>query len=62
MSKHCFADEEVIELSKNPNGKRVSNKGITYEQSFKDHFVDAYEEGTHGQERSLSKPGLIPRS
>jgi hypothetical protein len=50
MSKHCFTDEEVMELSKNPNVKRVSNKGITYEQSFKDHFVKSYEEGRLARE------------
>jgi len=50
MSKHCFTDEEVRELSKNPNVKRVSNKVITYEQSFKEHFVAAYESGVLARE------------
>ncbi|MFP4187471.1 MAG: HTH domain-containing protein [Acholeplasmataceae bacterium] len=50
MSKHCFTDEQVMELSKNPNVERVSNKGITYERSFKDHFLESDEAGKSARE------------
>jgi len=53
MSKHFFTDEEVRELSKNPNVERVSNKGITYKQSIKDHFVESDEEGKSAKEISI---------
>jgi hypothetical protein len=45
MGLYYFTDEQVMELSKNPNVKRVSIKGITYQESFKDYFIEAYEKG-----------------
>jgi hypothetical protein len=50
MRRYYFTDEEVMELSKNPNVKRVTNKVITYEQSFKEHVVRAYESGVLARE------------
>jgi transposase len=45
MGIHYFTDEQVIELSKNPNVKHVSNKSITYQESFKEHYLEAYSQG-----------------
>lgn len=45
MGVYYFTDEQVIEISKNPNVKHVSNKGITYQASFKEYFIEAYEKG-----------------
>ena len=45
MGIKYFTDEQVKELSKNSNIRNVSNKGITYQQSFKEHFINEYERG-----------------
>jgi hypothetical protein len=45
MGLYYFTDEQVIELSKNPNVKHVSNKSITYQESFKEHYLEAYSQG-----------------
>lgn len=45
MGIYYFTEEQVMELSKNPNVKRVSIKGITYQESFKEHFIEAYAKG-----------------
>ena len=38
MGVNYFTDEQVEELRKNPYVKKVSEKGITYEESFKESF------------------------
>ncbi len=45
MGLYYFTDEQVIELSKNPNVKHVSNKSITYQETFKEHYLEAYSQG-----------------
>lgn len=45
MGLYYFTDEQVIELSKNPNVKHVSNKSITYQESFKEYYLEAYSQG-----------------
>ena len=45
MGIKYFTDEQVKEMSKNSNIKNVSNKGITYQQSFKEHFINEYNRG-----------------
>jgi len=45
MGLYYFTDEQVIELSKNPNVKHVSNKSITYQESFKAYYLEAYSQG-----------------
>lgn len=50
MGVYYFTDEQVIELSKNANVKHVSIKGITYQESFKEHFIEAYANGKTAQE------------
>jgi hypothetical protein len=50
MGLYYFTDEQVIELSKNPNVKHVSNKSITYQESFKECFIEAYEKGKTARE------------
>lgn len=39
MGIYYFTDEQVKELSRNPNVKNVTNKSITYQNSFKEHFI-----------------------
>ena len=39
MSKKIFSEKEINELSKNKYVKKVSQKGITYTNEFKLHFV-----------------------
>lgn len=45
MGVNYFTDEQVEELRKNPNVKNVSNKAITYEESFKELFLNDYQNG-----------------
>ena len=45
MSVICFTEEQIEELRKNPYVKRVSEKGITYEEEFKERFMAEYESG-----------------
>lgn len=45
MSKKTFSEKEINELSKNKYVKRVSQKGITYTNEFKLHFIAEYEMG-----------------
>ena len=45
MSKKIFSEKEINELSKNKYVKRVSQKGITYTNEFKLHFIAEYEMG-----------------
>jgi len=45
MGIHYFTDQQVLEISKNPNVKHVSIKGITYQESFKEHFLEANAKG-----------------
>ena len=45
MGVNYFTDEQVEELRKNPYVKRVSEKGITYEEGFKELFMAEYESG-----------------
>ena len=45
MSKKIFSEKEINELSKNKYVKRVSQKGITYTNEFRLHFIAEYEMG-----------------
>ena len=45
MGINYFTDEQVEELRKNPYVKHVSNKSITYEDSFKEYFYLQYSSG-----------------
>lgn len=42
MGVNYFTDEQVEELRNNPYVKHVSNKAITYEDSFKEYFYFQY--------------------
>ena len=43
MSKKIFSEKEINELSKNKYVKKVSQKGITYTNEFKLHFIAEYD-------------------
>ncbi len=45
MGVNYFTDEQVEQLRKNPYVKKVSEKGITYKESFKELFMIEYESG-----------------
>lgn len=45
MSKHLFTEQERYILEQNPNVKRVSEKSITYSETFKLSFIEQYEKG-----------------
>ena len=45
MSKKIFSEKEINELSKNKYVKKVSQKGITYTNEFKLHFIAEYGTG-----------------
>ena len=45
MSKKIFSEKDINELSKNKYVKKVSQKGITYTNEFKLHFIAEYEAG-----------------
>lgn len=45
MSKKIFSEKDIKELSKNKYVKKVSQKGITYTNEFKLHFISEYETG-----------------
>ncbi|MBR0420659.1 MAG: hypothetical protein IJI66_15960 [Erysipelotrichaceae bacterium] len=45
MGVNYFTDEQVEELRKNPYVKKVSEKGITYEENFKELFLVDYNNG-----------------
>ena len=48
MSKITFSTKEIKALQKNPNVQRVSERAITYTDSFKNKFMDEYLiEGSH---------------
>lgn len=42
MSKITFSTKEIKTLQKNPNVQRVSDRAITYTDSFKNRFMDEY--------------------
>jgi putative transposase len=42
MSKIIFSTKEIKTLQKNPNVQRVSERVITYTDSFKNRFKDEY--------------------
>lgn len=42
MSKLTFSRKEIATLKRNPNVERVSERAITYTDSFKDRFMDEY--------------------
>lgn len=45
MGVNYFTDEQVEELRNNPYVKKVSYKAITYEESFKELFLNDYQKG-----------------
>jgi transposase len=45
MSKKHFTDQDIKNLSNNPNVKSVSSKGITYTEVFKRTFISESENG-----------------
>ena len=45
MSKRIFTKEEVVEISKNINVLRCSERSITYAKDFKINAVKLYEQG-----------------
>jgi hypothetical protein len=45
MGVNYFTDEQVKILKANPNVKNVSNKAITYNDNFKEYFVNEYNNG-----------------
>ena len=45
MSKILFTKKEQDQLKCNPNVKAASEKGITYSDEFKRHFIAEYEKG-----------------
>lgn len=45
MGVHYFTDEQIEQLRKNPYVKKVSEKGITYEEGFKELFMAEYKTG-----------------
>lgn len=47
MSQILFDDEAIRLLERNPYVKRVSQKGITYSDEFKEKFMQEYEDGKY---------------
>ena len=45
MSKRIFSSEEIKKLSINKYVKNITEKGITYTNEFKLHFIAEYEIG-----------------
>lgn len=45
MSTKLFTNEEIIILNKNPYVKKVTNKGITYTNEFKEIYIDEHKKG-----------------
>lgn len=45
MSIERFTPEQIKQLEKNPNVKKVSDKSITYTESFKERFITEYNRG-----------------
>lgn len=45
MSVHHFTEKQIEELRNNPYVKNVSQKAITYEESFKELFLIEYQNG-----------------
>jgi transposase len=45
MSKKLFTEKDIVTLSKNRYVKKVSSKGITYSDEFKQHFITEYSKG-----------------
>jgi len=45
MSIERFTPEQIKQLENNPNVKKVSDKSITYTDSFKERFIDEYSKG-----------------
>ena len=60
MGVNYFTDEQVEELRNNPYVKNVSNKAITYEESFKEVFLFDYQNGMTPYEIFL-KYGFNPK-
>ena len=50
MTKIVFNKKEQEQLRSNPNVKAVSEKGITYSDDFKRHFITEYENGRFPRE------------
>jgi hypothetical protein len=50
MSKRIFSEEQIKELSQNPNVERCSNKSITFHKDFKLSAVKKYHEGLPASE------------
>lgn len=50
MSKNVFTEKEISILSRNPYVKSVSQKGITYSEEFKQHFISEYHKGRFPRE------------
>ena len=42
MSKILFSPKQVLQLQKNPNVQQVSERTITYTDTFKSQFIDEY--------------------
>ena len=45
MSVNRFTSKQIEELRKNPNVKNVSDKAITYQDHFKEHFINEVNKG-----------------
>jgi len=45
IAKQLFTTQQQKELQNNPHVKQVSDKAITYTDTFKEHFIQAYEQG-----------------
>ena len=45
MGINYFTDEQILKLKDNPHVKKISNKAITYEESFKELFWNDYQSG-----------------
>lgn len=67
MSIKVFTNDEIKTLSKNPNVKNVSSKGITYTDDFKRIFIAENETGklpreifeTHGFDTDVLEMGRV---
>ena len=59
MSKKIFSEKEINELSKNKYVKKVSQKGITYTNEFKLHFIAEYALAIDGENHIRKKVFLV---
>ena len=60
MGVNYFTDKQVEELRNNPYVKNVTNKAITYEESFKEAFLIDYNNGMPPSE-IFRKYGFDPK-